>query len=53
MAFTYKLEHEDGTPADPRTFKTPCELATWRHDPARPGWSTPGHRHPARRRHGR
>lgn len=22
MAFTYKLEHEDGTPADPPTFRS-------------------------------
>lgn len=28
MAFTYKLEHEDGTPADPRTFKT--AVPNWR-----------------------
>jgi hypothetical protein len=43
MAFTYKLEHKDGTPADPPTLRPPAELATWRpgdlatwrHDPAR------------------
>ena len=28
MAFTYKLEHEDGTPADPPSFKT--SVPTWR-----------------------
>jgi hypothetical protein len=28
MTFTYKLEHEDGTSADPRTFKT--AVPTWR-----------------------
>jgi hypothetical protein len=28
MAFIYKLEHEDGTPADPRTFKT--AMPNWR-----------------------
>ena len=27
MAFTYKLEHEDGTPADPPTFRT--AVPTW------------------------
>jgi hypothetical protein len=27
MAFTYKLEHEDGTPADPPTFHT--AVPTW------------------------
>jgi hypothetical protein len=27
MAFTYKLEHADGTPADPPTFRT--AIATW------------------------
>ena len=25
MAFIYKLEHEDGTPADPPTFSQPTE----------------------------
>ena len=28
MAFTYKLEHEDGTPADPPTFRT--AVPTWK-----------------------
>jgi hypothetical protein len=28
MAFTYRLEQEDGTPADPPTFKT--SVPTWR-----------------------
>ncbi len=28
MAFTYKLEHEDGTPADPPSFQT--SVPTWR-----------------------
>ena len=28
MAFTYKLEHEDGTPADPPAFQT--SVPTWR-----------------------
>ena len=27
-AFTYKLEHEDGTPADPPSFQT--SVPTWR-----------------------
>jgi hypothetical protein len=27
MAFTYKLEQEDGTPADPPTFRT--AVPTW------------------------
>lgn len=27
MAFTYKLEHEDGTPADPPSFHT--AVPTW------------------------
>lgn len=29
MAFTYKLEHEDGTPADPPTFRTAAGV-TWK-----------------------
>jgi hypothetical protein len=28
MAFTFKLEHEDGTPADPPSFQT--SVPTWR-----------------------
>ena len=28
MAFAYRLEHEDGTPADPPTFKT--AVPNWR-----------------------
>jgi hypothetical protein len=28
MAFTYRLEQEDGTPADPPTFRT--AVPTWR-----------------------
>jgi hypothetical protein len=28
MAFTYKLEHEDGTPAEPSTFRT--AVPNWR-----------------------
>jgi hypothetical protein len=28
MAFAYKLEHEDGTPADPPAFRT--ALPNWR-----------------------
>jgi hypothetical protein len=28
MAFTYRLAHEDGTPADPPTFKT--AVPNWR-----------------------
>jgi hypothetical protein len=28
MTFTFKLEHEDGTPADPPTFKT--AVPDWR-----------------------
>lgn len=28
MTFTFKLEHEDGTPADPPTFRTAAP--TWR-----------------------
>lgn len=28
MTFTYALEHEDGSPADPPTFKT--AVPTWR-----------------------
>jgi hypothetical protein len=35
MAFAYRLEHEDGTPADPPTFKDDgARLEPWRHDPA-------------------
>jgi hypothetical protein len=36
MAFVYKLEHDDGTPADPPTANGGTELASRRHDPARP-----------------
>jgi hypothetical protein len=28
MAFLFRLEHEDGTPADPRTFRT--AVPSWR-----------------------
>jgi hypothetical protein len=36
MAFTFKLEHTDGTPADPPMLHTAgTELGSWRHDPAR------------------
>jgi hypothetical protein len=47
MAFTYKLEHEDGTPADPRTFKTAVrtgDLATRSRSAGveHSGSSTPG-----------
>jgi hypothetical protein len=41
MAFTFKLEHEDGTPADMPTLST--AVPNWqggRHDPARPGQDT-------------
>jgi hypothetical protein len=37
MAFTFKLEHEDGTPADPPTLHGRTQLAPRRRDPARPG----------------
>ena len=30
MAFVYRLEHEDGTPADPPTLRT--AVPTWRAD---------------------
>lgn len=38
MTFSYKLEREDGTPADPRTFKT--AVPNWQPGdeiPLRPG----------------
>jgi hypothetical protein len=37
MAFIFKLEHEDGTPADPPTLHTAApNWSPWRHDPAQP-----------------
>jgi hypothetical protein len=37
MAFTFKLEHEDGTPRPANAARSRTQLAAWRHDPARPG----------------
>jgi hypothetical protein len=35
--FTFKLEHEDGTPADPPTFRTAVpNWRAWRHDSVGP-----------------
>jgi hypothetical protein len=37
MGLTYKLEREEGTPADRSTFKTASERAAGRHDPRSAG----------------
>jgi len=45
MAFRFKLEQEDGTPADPPELHTGrSELAARRHDPARPSGNALGSR---------
>jgi hypothetical protein len=44
MAFTFKLEHEDGTPRRPaHAAHGRTELAVRRHDPFRPGKDAPRH----------
>jgi hypothetical protein len=43
--FAFRLEHQDGTPAEPRTFE--AAVPNWRtrgHDPARTGSKPAGRR---------
>jgi hypothetical protein len=52
--FVFKLEHEDGTPADPPTFHT--AVPNWqagRHHPTGPRQDSPRHQSSARQRSGR